>query len=205
MKENRKTIIIGTLSVLTLIFLIWFFFIQTKPVMVTFTDKSWEHCIEIEQMETEIEEGWDLPDGARLIRTESRLEEYDTVVVKPAVYKTDPKTGKKTLVRAAVTKQVPDYEDWYTYEIDVWNVFDMECVSGYQADNMLWPEVSPLEEGLREGRRVPVYMMYYTYTNKDGAQVNVDWRTTLATYKKYKNGQVVKGTINRMNIINFKE
>jgi len=79
--NRRKTVITVILiaSVALLSILVYAFF-KTKNVPLTLDRVTWEREIEIEKYKTVIEEGWDVPTGGRVIKSERKIRDYKKVL-----------------------------------------------------------------------------------------------------------------------------
>jgi len=81
-KKYRKEILIGSLSLIGLIFIVLFIKILVTPRTYEFevTDMTWQSNIEVEEYKTVRESDWYVPPGGRIVYTRSEISGYETVL-----------------------------------------------------------------------------------------------------------------------------
>lgn len=111
-------------------------------------DMRWERTVAISEVVPTRHEGWEFPEGARLISAEKRAYQY--------IRKRYQYLG------------TPIYADWYVYETDDLTQVDTAYESGGRDDEMKWPKPR-LEESQSEGERI----QRLTVTSSDGTEHEV--------------------------------
>ncbi|MFW6183941.1 MAG: hypothetical protein ACOC8X_09110 [Chloroflexota bacterium] len=136
-------------GLLLLALLCGFLFLRSDNVDVTVAGVSWERTVVVEALETVTEEGWDVPDGARLLDEREEIRRYDQVVV-----------GHETKQRE-VSEEVQVGERTYVCgQEDLGNGFfeDIECTEPvYETQTRMETYEEPVYQ------QVPVYDTMYTY------------------------------------------
>ncbi len=77
-KKILRNVLIGFGAVLSFFILA---FVFTKEIQVTVVSKSWIRTIEVEENKQVQEGGWELPDGATLIKEEQKVHHYNKVQI----------------------------------------------------------------------------------------------------------------------------
>lgn len=68
------------LIVLAAAILLMIYLTTPKKAMVQVRDRSWERTIAVEQLTTVDEDGWTVPDGARVLEEEETIHHYDSIL-----------------------------------------------------------------------------------------------------------------------------
>lgn len=111
-------------------------------------DMRWERTVAISEIVPTRHEGWEFPEGARLISAEKRAYQY---VRKMYQY-----------------RGTPIYADWYVYETDDLTQTGTASESGGRDDEMKWPEPK-----LGDGQSVGQREQRLTVTTPDGTEHEV--------------------------------
>lgn len=133
---------------------------------IEITDMRWTRTVTISEAVPTRHEGWELPEGARLISTEKRAYQY---VRKMYQYRGD-----------------PIYADWYVYETDDPTQTGVVSESGERNDEMKWPEPK-LDDGQSAGQRE----QRLTVTTPDGTE----HETSQEIWDSLHVGDVVDATV----------
>lgn len=189
-RKKRMPFFIGALVVLIGL-LVWIF--MPRHAGAEITAKSWMRSIGIEEIKTVEENGWAVPDGGNVIRTQNEIHHYNSVLdhhesvpVEKSrkvvdYYETEYKdNGDGTMeeVEVPVYKkeyyteyedkpvyvEVPQYQTKYYYEIDRWFPARTVDTSG-GSDEPQWGEVT-LADTEREAGREEEYDVQITTEKK---------------------------------------
>lgn len=87
---------------------------------ITITDAGWTRSVPIMEDRPVRQEGWELPEGARLVASEKRPYQY--------------------VRRQHQFRGTPVYADWYTYETDKPIPVDVRVAKGGADDERTWPQ-----------------------------------------------------------------
>jgi hypothetical protein len=122
---------------------------RTEEIPVTVDSVYWERTVQIEALETIVEEDWELPEGARLLDQREEIHHYDQSIV-----------GYETKQRQ-VSEQVQVGERTYVCgQNDLGNGFfeDVECTEPvYETQTRTETYEDPIYE------QIPVYRTLYRY------------------------------------------
>lgn len=208
--------------------LIWlgYFLFSTKEISLTVAETTWERIVYIEESKEVVEEDWDVPSHASVIKSwravhheEDVFDHYNPVKVsyqkqtgtKDRVCgKTDLGTGyfkdkickdpvyetRYRTEKEKVYRKEPVYQTKYRFKIDRW--FDVKSPprSAGQGKSPHWPHFK-LARNQRERTRSEVYTV--AFRDKTGKLYSKP--QTFEDWKKYQVGKAVQARINMLGMI----
>jgi len=216
-------LLVGGIIVLGVILGIFWF--KTSTVPVTVSGFSWSRTISFEEYRTITEEGWSYPSDARNIRSERRIsgyhqepDGYETVQVpyQEKVGEREYKCGERDLgngysedvyctddiyetrykdEQRQKYKDVPDYADWYTYEVDRW-VPGRSVAASANDHNPYDPSYS-LGSKERVSGRSETYVAYFTAEDGKTYQLGLDYNT----WAEMHLNQLFNGKVNAFDVL----
>lgn len=212
--------IAGVVAVIVLLVSIF----TPKTYSAKITAKSWERSITVEELRTFDENGWYIPDGARVYDSREEIRYYDQVVdhYETRSYQVsrqefdhyeyeyrDNGDGTFDEVSVPVYKtvydteyeqvpiyvDVPVYDTKYYYEIDRWCYKRTETASGTDKDEVCWPDVE-YNSLERKGNTSEVYKIdLKTINTKDTKTKSYSKNLSYDDWKAYDEGMIVTITV----------
>ncbi|MBA3530841.1 MAG: hypothetical protein H0T73_02815 [Ardenticatenales bacterium] len=153
-----------------------FVFFNTSQTTGTVESFSWERTIEVEELQTVEETGWDVPSDARVIHEEEAVRSTEQTQVGERTYVCGQRDlGNGFFEDVECTEPIYEseevYDTQYTYEVEKWVEVETERASGNNQDPY-WPEIFLTDEQ-REGDRAETYTVHLEDESGEDYEVNV--------------------------------
>lgn len=191
---------------------------SAKDYSGVISDKSWNRDVEVEEYTTVEESDWNIPQGGRLLHSETEIRSYRQVFdhyetrtrevpyqVEDGFDTTYTDNGDGTFTEHSTPKyrteyrteeyqeeiyrDEPVYDTKYYYEIDKWVPGRVVSTSGAD-DAPYWGELN-LSDNEREGRKTEAYVLKISVEKKKGKTVTYDYETSFDVWNGYKVGSKV--------------